>query len=752
MKLPSIPLVVLDTETTGFVPGVHRIMEYACTVIEGGEIKKEYEQLLSVQGEDQIPPAIQVLTHITTKDLEGQPTFGDVFAEIESMIPQGALIVGQNVRFDLSMLKGEGWDLSEMAWIDTAMLASLVFPELSSYSLGYMSTALNLNHTPKHRALGDVRATVELLSKCYERLSELPAKDLEMIKSFAARGPEGYKKFFDSIPNGKGTKKPLWLKEKKASVTRHKGASVSAPLPIPAVGTVQLVSEPLGVPYVLQLCADAPAGTWIAVKNLDATLRRLPDDSQIAVLPPPEFVLSDKAAAQFLEQKVFSADELTLAIKLYLYEPLLKADLPIHGDEHAVWAGKLALHREDPAYQRALSKATKSAVLLSHHDLLKFAMESPSPVAKAAHIIIDDASMLEDTATQSLGWTCIMPTLRAAAEGSDVLTKCADLIELWVEKTRTGTDVRYLVRADLETAEAEQLKKIIKTALKEELTPAPTKALEHLLLILDPENLTGRIAWMESFMDGSKAIKSVPENIAELLASLMYSSAPVSLILPLGSEDSIAAILPSAQPVTSFVPQAPKADLHLKLLAPKPMDLLLESPTGRMIILVGSKRTIEDLYTKHALRCEAQGITLLCQGFSGGQSRMQAEFALAKSPVVMVMTPWMFETVELKTDSVDHLIMQTLPFDHPSHPVLSRRAARYQDPFNEYSLARLLLRLFRLIRTFSRCASAGAIIEVLDDRLSTKQYGKKVTEYLKAALPESSSKKNSQPEGQMALL
>jgi DNA polymerase III epsilon subunit-like protein len=115
MKLPSIPLVVLDTETTGFVPGVHRIMEYACTVIEGGEIKKEYEQLLSVQGEDQIPPAIQVLTHITTKDLEGQPTFGDVFAEIESMIPQGALIVGQNVRFDLSMLKGEGWDLSEMA-------------------------------------------------------------------------------------------------------------------------------------------------------------------------------------------------------------------------------------------------------------------------------------------------------------------------------------------------------------------------------------------------------------------------------------------------------------------------------------------------------------------------------------------------------------------------------------------------------------------------------------------------------------
>jgi ATP-dependent DNA helicase DinG len=157
------------------------------------------------------------------------------------------------------------------------------------------------------------------------------------------------------------------------------------------------------------------------------------------------------------------------------------------------------------------------------------------------------------------------------------------------------------------------------------------------------------------------------------------------------------------------------------------------------------------VYVQHAEEAEAAGITLLCQGFSGGQSRMQAEFALAKAPAVIVMTPWTFETIELPCGSVDRLVVQTLPFDHPNHPVVSKRSERYRSAFGEYALPRLKHRLFRLLRTFLRHAKEGAVVSVLDERLRTKPYGKEVLAYLQSLLPKEPLK-TVQKAGQMSLL
>ena len=159
MKLPPLPLVVLDTETTGFVPKVHRIIEFASMRAEGGEVTEMYEQLFSIPGE--VPPQVQVLTRIKPAELVGKPTFEQCKKDVLAHLPEHCLLVGQNLGYDLSMLRGEGIDLSDRPWVDTSLLASLVFPELRSYSLQYMSTALQLNHEPRHRAMGDVRATLE---------------------------------------------------------------------------------------------------------------------------------------------------------------------------------------------------------------------------------------------------------------------------------------------------------------------------------------------------------------------------------------------------------------------------------------------------------------------------------------------------------------------------------------------------------------------------------------------------------------
>ena len=133
MQLPNLPLTVLDTETTGFIPKVHRVMEFASMRVEGGKIVDRYEQLFSVP---EIPPIVAAITHIHQSMLEGQPKFEEKRDEVAKHIGAGDILVGQNLGFDIGMLKGEGIDLTERPWIDTSMLASLVFPELPRYSLG----------------------------------------------------------------------------------------------------------------------------------------------------------------------------------------------------------------------------------------------------------------------------------------------------------------------------------------------------------------------------------------------------------------------------------------------------------------------------------------------------------------------------------------------------------------------------------------------------------------------------------------
>ena len=76
------------------------------------------------------------------------------------------------------------------------------------------------------------------------------------------------------------------------------------------------------------------------------------------------------------------------------------------------------------------------------------------------------------------------------------------------------------------------------------------------------------------------------------------------------------------------------------------------------------------------------------------------------------------------------MFIHALPFDHPSHSIIGRRAGKLKDPFPDYSLPRLLLRLFRLIRTFRRHSTSQGIVTILDDRMETKTYGRDILRFL----------------------
>jgi Rad3-related DNA helicase len=139
---------------------------------------------------------------------------------------------------------------------------------------------------------------------------------------------------------------------------------------------------------------------------------------------------------------------------------------------------------------------------------------------------------------------------------------------------------------------------------------------------------------------------------------------------------------------------------------------------------------IEEYFVKYTEDLETRDITLICQSFSGGVNRMQAEFLAAKGAAVWVLTPWTFEGVELPPGTVDHLVIDALPFDNPSQPVFSKRAEHFDNAFIGYSMPRLLHRLFRILRTFRRIAKGDSDVTVIDNRITEKRYGKGVQKYM----------------------
>lgn len=700
--------------------------------VEGGEITDTYEQLFTVNQE--VPAHVQVLTRIRPEALEGKPLFEEKQAEITEKLSGVEMLVGQNLAFDIGMLKGEGIDVSDRPWVDTSLLAALVFPEMPSYSLGFLSTDLNLNHEPVHRALGDVRATLELFGKIWERLLELSPEQLAFAKEVMGRSTPGYTMLFDALPEAKSAGASWIIKRERAKVTPKKGTLNVSP---PPVGTVELHEEGLHPDSLQEIVnaavADDSATHWIAVKNLEHALRKLHLPNGVSVLNPPQLLLNMDAVKDLHVQETLSAEEALLLLKIEWFNPTTRFEVAVHGGEKDVWFGKLACTDQSNAYTDQFAQDA-SVFLLDHRQLLSFVADAEhSPIADDAHVIVDDASMLEDTATKAYGHYVSVDGLRAAASGDQELARFCDLLALWIEKTRAGEDMHYLIPSEHHTQESKGLREVADQLLhREDLPPKTIEQMKAVRALLDERLLATHLVWIEARYDGTLTMTSAPEHVEKLLQQRLYNRHPTTLLVPPGAETSLPAIVaadaPSQHksadgftPCTLPVSFLPEDNLHAFLQDP---------PAGKTIVLAPSKRVIEQAYVAHVERLEANGITLICQGLNGGQGRMEAEFIAATGPAILVVTPFMYEGMDFPRGTANLLALEQVPFDHPNHAVVSKRKNHFRNGFMDYLLPRAEFRVFRLMRTFCRHRTDDAQMKVFDRRLFEKEYGKHVQEYI----------------------
>ena len=212
--LSEVVFVVVDLETTGGPPGADAITEIGAVRVRGGAVESEMSTL--VNPGRAIPAQITVLTGITNAMVAGAPPVGEAltaFLAWARLDGESTVLVAHNACFDVGHLRGAaralglGW--SEPTVLDTLGLARRAWSraDVPDHKLGTLAALVGSPIRPAHRALGDARATVDVLHAALEVLAPLGVTHLEDLATAADPVParrRAKSRLADGLPSSPG--------------------------------------------------------------------------------------------------------------------------------------------------------------------------------------------------------------------------------------------------------------------------------------------------------------------------------------------------------------------------------------------------------------------------------------------------------------------------------------------------------------------------------------------------------------------
>ena len=151
---------------------------------------------------------------------------------------------------------------------------------------------------------------------------------------------------------------------------------------------------------------------------------------------------------------------------------------------------------------------------------------------------------------------------------------------------------------------------------------------------------------------------------------------------------------------------------------------VLRASEGRAFVLFTSYRQMEALYE---ILSGTLPYPCLVQGKGGGKGRLIEEFKMTPNAVLFATSSF-WQGVDVKGEALSAVIIDKLPFQVPTDPLVAARSAAIEreggNPFAEYHIPNAILRLKQGFGRLLRSASDRGILAILDNRLSTKSYGK----------------------------
>ena len=153
------------------------------------------------------------------------------------------------------------------------------------------------------------------------------------------------------------------------------------------------------------------------------------------------------------------------------------------------------------------------------------------------------------------------------------------------------------------------------------------------------------------------------------------------------------------------------------------IDALLKITKGRALVLFTSFRGMDAAaeYLSRTLQ-----YPLLVQG-TASRSRLLERFREQTDSVLLAVASF-WEGVDIAGESLSGVIIDKLPFEVPSDPVVQARMRAIEsaggNPFFDFQIPRAVLSLRQGVGRLMRSAQDAGLISVLDARLYSKRYGR----------------------------
>ncbi|HEX8996869.1 MAG TPA: exonuclease domain-containing protein [Ktedonobacterales bacterium] len=174
---PEPVRVAIDLETTGLRPEQDAIIEIGAVKFAGAQTLDTFQSFVSISSP--LPYRIHRLTGITSADLRRAPPLGALLSRLRAFIGTAPL-VGHSVAFDASFLRKAGL-AHRNPLLDTYELASLLLPDLPSYTLASVADTLKIPSSTHHRALADADLSRAVFLALVARLNALDTPTVDEL-------------------------------------------------------------------------------------------------------------------------------------------------------------------------------------------------------------------------------------------------------------------------------------------------------------------------------------------------------------------------------------------------------------------------------------------------------------------------------------------------------------------------------------------------------------------------------------------
>lgn len=194
--LAELPVVVLDTETTGLDAGRDAIVSVGAIRCHGRRLFRSTVVDVLVDPRRPIPARATAVHGIDDSMVAGKPSIAQTLPLVETVMA-GAVVVGHQIGFDLALLQN-ACRRAGRAWVppprlDILLLSAALNPDEQGHEIDDQAARMGVNISGRHTALGDALVTAELWVRLIAQLERAGVRSLGEARAFSrrAKGPLG---------------------------------------------------------------------------------------------------------------------------------------------------------------------------------------------------------------------------------------------------------------------------------------------------------------------------------------------------------------------------------------------------------------------------------------------------------------------------------------------------------------------------------------------------------------------------------